>query len=89
METEFCNEEDFKIHSVGAGAPTTYHRTESGGKRGATGTPPMSPVPRRWDWSGGARWARQREENCQSSESLLSFFQSWSPGDNITLPDIS
>ncbi|KAG8317205.1 hypothetical protein J6590_031336 [Homalodisca vitripennis] len=62
----------------------------SGGKRGSSpGTPPMHPVPRYWDWSRGARWAREREEHCQSSESLLSFFQRWSPEGNITLPEIA
>ncbi|KAG8317213.1 hypothetical protein J6590_031344 [Homalodisca vitripennis] len=67
-----------------------YHRTESGGMGGSSpGTPPMCPVPRRWDWNRGARWAREREEHCQSSESLLSFFQRWSAEDNITLPEIA
>ncbi|KAG8319059.1 hypothetical protein J6590_099429 [Homalodisca vitripennis] len=67
-----------------------YHRTESGGMRGSSpGTPPMHPVPRRWDWNRGARWAREREEHCQSSESLLSFFQRWSAEGNITLPEIA
>ncbi|KAG8317208.1 hypothetical protein J6590_031339 [Homalodisca vitripennis] len=67
-----------------------YRRTESGGKKGSSpGTPPMHPVPRHLDWNRDARWAREREEHCQSSESLLSFFQRWSAEGNITLPEIA
>ncbi|KAG8240712.1 hypothetical protein J6590_103510, partial [Homalodisca vitripennis] len=41
--------------------------------KSSTETSPMSPVPRCWGWNRDARWAREREEHCQSSERLELF----------------